>query len=65
MKFIKEERHRGGSIPFWDFSFSAKLVIDFANKTLVLDAFDLIELKALLQEFDGRNGRWKEKREQP
>ena len=59
-EFKKETSHQGGSIPFWDWNWSAHLTIKSGDRTICLDAFDLLDLKKILKDFDGRVGEWKE-----
>ena len=57
--FEKESLHQGGSIPFWDMRWSARLMVTKGERKVFLDSFDLLELKQLLKDFDGRKGVWK------
>lgn len=58
-KFKKETCHLGGSVPFWDWTFSANLKATKGEKLVYFNAGDLIDLKKILKDFDGRNGTWK------
>ena len=58
-KFEKEKHHLGGATPFWDWNFSAYLKITKNGETLSLGPCDLLKLKKLLKDFEGRKAKWK------
>jgi len=58
-KFEKITQHLGGNTPFWDYNFSGTLKITKSDETLWLGPSDLLKLKKLLKDFDGRKAKWK------